>query len=41
MMETILICIVVFMPMVGAVLSYLAGRQSKAGRDLIVSAVTV
>ena len=41
MMETILIYIVVFMPMVGAVLSYLVGRRSKAGRDLVVSAVTV
>ena len=41
MLETILIYSLVFMPMAGAVLSYLVGRRSKKGRDLVVSAVTV
>ena len=37
----VLIYIMVFMPMVGAFLSYLIGRKSKKGRDRFVSILTI
>ena len=40
-MEKILIYVLVFMPMAGALLSYLAGRRYKKLRDLFVGGVTV
>ena len=35
------ICLLVFMPMAAAFLSYLLGRKTKSGRDLFVWAVVV
>lgn len=37
----ILICLLVFFPMAAAVLSYLLGRKTKPGRDLLVWAVVI
>lgn len=37
----ILVYILVFMPMVGAFVSYLVGRKSKPGRDNVVSFITI
>ncbi len=38
---TILIYLMVFMPMAGALVSYLIGRRSKKARDYFVSAITI
>lgn len=37
----ILVYLLVFMPMIGAFVSYLVGRKSKTGRDYVVSIITV
>ena len=37
----IIMCIMVFMPIVGAFLSYMIGRKSKAGRDLFACGLTI
>ena len=37
----ILVYLMVFMPMVGAFVSYLIGRKSKAGRDFFVKFITI
>ena len=37
----ILICLLVFMPMAAAILSYLLGRKTKPGRDLFVWSVVI
>ena len=41
MSESILIYLMIFMPMVGAFVSYLIGRKSKKGRDLFVSGISI
>ena len=37
----VVIYLMVFMPMIGALVSYLIGRRSKAGRDLFVKIITI
>ena len=37
----ILVYLMVFMPMVGALVSYLIGRKSKVARDYFVSGLTI
>lgn len=37
----IIMCIMVFMPIVGAFLSYMIGRKNKTGRDLFVCGLTI
>ena len=41
MSESILIYLMIFMPMIGAFVSYLVGRKSKKGRDYLVSGIAI
>ena len=41
MSESILIYLMIFMPMVGAFVSYLVGRKSKKVRDYLVSGIAI
>lgn len=41
MSESVLIYLMIFMPMVGAFVSYLVGRKSKKGRDYLVSGIAI
>ncbi|MBQ8624740.1 MAG: NADH dehydrogenase, partial [Agathobacter sp.] len=41
MSESVLIYLMIFMPMIGAFVSYLIGRKSKKGRDYFVSGISI
>lgn len=41
MSESVLIYLMIFMPMVGAFVSYLVGRKSKKGRDYLVAGIAI
>lgn len=41
MSESVLIYLMIFMPMVGAFVSYLVGRKTKKGRDYLVTGISI